>query len=415
MEDGPIHREVSGDEIGLYMSSDSRILIPSLLAQSVLSSHRSHTPTHLHTYTHTDTHRTAFMADFELIPHLPFDIAIDCLLRVPLYHHPALALVCRSWRALVSSSSFLQARLDSAYADHYAGLIQAVQCCQSASSTKIPIYAVSLYNPQSSWSRLPSIPDFPSGLPLFCQCAAVSGKLVIMGGWDPASWGVLRSVHVYDMVSAQWRRGSPMPSSRSFFTCVAIPGGRRCIAVAGGHDDAKNALRRVDVYDVDYDQWREMPDLNEERDECKAVVMDGKLTIVSGYPTESQGQFGSSGEVYDEDKSTWKIVDKMWPSGVSPSSAVTIAGELYACFDGKVMRRRLKDGQWQAVIELPQQIKILACTTSLTQSLFVAGYTAAGSTSIHAFTCSVLAPSWKVVEPASDFSGIFQGACTMVL
>ncbi|MCO5574735.1 hypothetical protein L7F22_028525 [Adiantum nelumboides] len=228
------------------------------------------------------------MAEPELIPSLPFDIALNCLLRVPLHYHSSLAQVCHSWRSLASSPSFLHTRHSLGYTDHYACLIQASHA--PSSSGKTPFYGISIYDSKRhSWHRLPPIADFPDGLPLFCQCATVGCKLVLLGGWNPSSCAVLRSVYVYDFSTGLWKRGSSMPSSRSFFACSAIDGS---VVVAGGHDDLKNALRTAEMYNMEKDEWEALPDMNEERDECKAVVMGGKLVVVSGFSTELQGQFG---------------------------------------------------------------------------------------------------------------------------
>lgn len=43
-----------------------------------------------------------------LIEGLPHDVALRCLAFVPFYLHPTLELVCRSWRAVISSGEILE-------------------------------------------------------------------------------------------------------------------------------------------------------------------------------------------------------------------------------------------------------------------------------------------------------------------
>lgn len=69
-------------------------------------------------------------------------------------------------------------------------------------------------------------------------------------------------------------------AARSFFACAVVD---RLVYVAGGHDNQKNALRSAEVYDPEADEWRALPPMAEERDECQGVAQDGRFCVVSGY------------------------------------------------------------------------------------------------------------------------------------
>ncbi|GLT68107.1 hypothetical protein SLA2020_403660 [Shorea laevis] len=60
----------------------------------------------------------------QLIPGLPDEIAMDCLVRVPYKFHSNMKLVCQSWRSLVMHASFYQERRRSGTAEHLVCLIQ---------------------------------------------------------------------------------------------------------------------------------------------------------------------------------------------------------------------------------------------------------------------------------------------------
>ncbi|XP_073013481.1 F-box/kelch-repeat protein SKIP20-like [Typha latifolia] len=254
-----------------------------------------------------------------LIPGLPDDVAIDCLARVPHRFHSCLRHVSRGWRDLVTARDFFQHRDRIGAAEDLIFLVQAKDEGDGggrvasgeggkAAESLPPVYGVTLYNAtDGEWRRS------PAPVPLFAQCAAAGGKLVVAGGWDPATLEPVAEVRIHDLFSGIWRRGAPMSSPRSFF---AIAAAGSTLFVAGGHDGAKNALRTAEAYDVAGDEWTPLPDMAEERDECQgAVVGTGGFMAVSGYATERQGQFGETAEWYDESGGEWRKVEGVWESG----------------------------------------------------------------------------------------------------
>ncbi|KAJ0840337.1 putative kelch-type beta propeller [Helianthus annuus] len=139
---------------------------------------------------------------------------------------------------------------------------------------------------------------------LFCQVASCEGKLIVMGGWDPASWEPLRDVFVYEFTTRKWTQRVDMPSTRSFFASSAYNGN---VYVAGGHDENKNALRSV---------W--------ERDECEGVVVGSEFWVVSGYDTDTQGRFKNSADVLDMKTGIWRRVEGTWGSSRCPRSCLAV-------------------------------------------------------------------------------------------
>ncbi|KAL0359360.1 UNVERIFIED_CONTAM: F-box/kelch-repeat protein [Sesamum angustifolium] len=173
-----------------------------------------------------------------------------------------------------------------------------------------PRYGISLFDPVTmSWDRLPPVPKYPDGLPLFCQVVSTEGKLILIGGWDPSSWEPVRDVFVYEFTTQKWSQCADMPSTRSFFAVGAVEGK---VIVAGGHDESKNALRSAWVLDMKEEEWCELGRMREERDECEGVVMGSEFWVVSGYGTETQGAFKRSAEVYGMGKGEWRVEEEAW-------------------------------------------------------------------------------------------------------
>jgi len=71
------------------------------------------------------------------------------------------------------------------------------------------------------------------------------------------------------------------------------------VRIARGHDEDKNALRSVLLYDVADDKWVPLPEMAKECDEYKLILQHGWLYIIRGYSNETQGCFKRSGKAID--------------------------------------------------------------------------------------------------------------------
>ncbi|CAI0406515.1 unnamed protein product [Linum tenue] len=264
----------------------------------------------------------------ELIPGLPEEIAMECLIRLHFTAHGVASGVCRRWRQLVRSREFYYHRKQTGHTRKAACLIQALQAPESEPSGDKPVgparYGVSMFEPVSgSWERVDPVPDYADGLPLFCQVTSSEGKLVVMGGWDPADYHPVSHVFVYEFTTRSWRRGRSMPGARSFFAAGEFDGK---VVVAGGHDENKNALKTAWVYDVKGDEWTELPAMSQERDECEGAVVGSEFWVVGGYRTESQGEFEDSAEAIDlGGASEWRRVEGVWKAGQCPRSCLGVS------------------------------------------------------------------------------------------
>lgn len=268
----------------------------------------------------------------ELLPGLPEELGLECITRLPYSTHRLASAVCRRWQQLITSRDFYHHRRKAGLTRVLACLIQALPPAYSPSGWKLcssPSYGITVFDSLSqSWERIAPIPEYPDGLPLFCQIASSEGRLVVMGGWDPDSYDPIVDVFVYDFTRCAWRKGRDMPSKRSFFAIGASDGR---VYVAGGHDENKNALKSAWVYDLRRDEWSELPPMNQGRDECEGLIAGGEFWVISGYDTERQGMFDGSAEALDLESGEWRLLDQAWEAGRCPRSCVGMEK------DGKLM------------------------------------------------------------------------------
>ncbi|KAE8678391.1 Ureide permease 2 isoform 1 [Hibiscus syriacus] len=259
-------------------------------------------------------------------------------------------------------------------------------------------YGIAVFDSvRRSWDRLAPVPKYPNGLPLFCQLASCEGKLVVMGGWDSVSYDPVTDVFIYDFMTRQWKQGKDMPSKRSFFAIGAYSGR---VFIAGGHDENKNASRNAWVYDLRKDEWIRLGELSQERDECEGVVMIGEdeFWVVSGYRTESQGQFDGSADVYGLKSGEWRRVEGVWEPDQCPRSCVGIG----------------KYGKLLNWTELNPVVLVGACGIPLGGRVLITGSEYQGAP--HGFYMAEgQNGKLKKLDVPHEFSGFVQSGCSAEL
>ncbi|KAL4304502.1 hypothetical protein GQ457_10G028670 [Hibiscus cannabinus] len=295
----------------------------------------------------------------ELVPGLPNELGLECLTRLPYTAHSLAFRVCHRWRDLLQSRDFYDHRKKLGYTQKVACLVQAFNAgivSGPKQPGELPSYGVAVFESSNRcWYKLPPVPKYPDGLPLFCQLASCEGKLVVMGGWNPVSYDPVTDVFIYDFTTQQWKRGKDMPSKRSFFAIGACSGR---VYIAGGHDENKNALRTAWVYDLRNDEWTQLGDLSKERDECEGVVIgEDEFWVVSGYGTERQGQFDGSADVFGFKSGQWRVAEGVWEPGRCPRSIVGIG----------------KDGELMNWAELDPAVRVGSCGIPLGDRVLVTG------------------------------------------
>uniref|UniRef100_A0A5B7BT57 F-box domain-containing protein n=1 Tax=Davidia involucrata TaxID=16924 RepID=A0A5B7BT57_DAVIN len=353
----------------------------------------------------------------ELIPGLPDDVGLECLIRVPYKHISSVASVCRSWKVEIELSEFWWHRKAAGFSRSVVVLAQArVDPTRTPGIMKClatPVYRLTVCELDTcSWSEMPPVPGYSGGLPMFCQVAGVGLNLVVMGGWNPVTWEVSNAVFIYNFVLGRWRRGADMPGgSRSFFACASDCD--RTVFVAGGHDDEKNSLRSALAYDVAKDEWSRLPDMAGERDECKGLFHGDKFHVIGGYHTEMQGRFERSAETFDVATWQWdQVQEDFLETATCPSTCVNSQdGRQYMCRgDGDVAV--LQNSTWQPVAELPAEVHNTSYVTAWQGKMLVIGSPRFGEPH-SAYALDLKSHTWKKVEAPEEYSGHVQSGCCL--
>ncbi|KAI4983748.1 hypothetical protein ZWY2020_025614 [Hordeum vulgare] len=228
-----------------------------------------------------------------LLPGLPDDLAIACLIRVPRGDHCKLKLVCRRWLRLLAGNYFYALRGRLGLAEQW------LYAFRSDGDGRV------------SWDVL-----------------------------DPAARG-----------GAAWREMPPVPgeyASAAGFSCAVLGGCH--LYLLGGRDPRRGAMRRVVFYSARSNRWHRAPDMLRRRHCFGTCVMGNRLYVAGGRRRRPQrgarrevvrqgarrGQQVLS-QVYTPEMDKWSTVatlDSMVTGWRSPS----------ACIDGRLYAADCKDG-----------------------------------------------------------------------
>lgn len=147
----------------------------------------------------------------------------------------------------------------------------------------------------SAWEALAPMPQGRYGH----RMVAVADRLYVVGGaagaradpgGEPAGLGD-GSILIYDLATAAWSAGAPMPLTRDHLSVVVVDDE---IWAIGGRSEGMNHAR-VDIYDPAADAWRLGPALPEATSGAAEALVNGWIYISGG-----------------EDPASGVIVDRHW-------------------------------------------------------------------------------------------------------
>jgi hypothetical protein len=111
--------------------------------------------------------------------------------------------------------------------------------------------SVETYDPVDDvWGKVANMSEPRDG----CAAVTCSGRLYVLGGNDKDR--PLESVEVFDPADGRWSYVAPMSRPRHGVAAVEITGKR--ILACGGWDGSQ-LLKSCELYDVELDQWSDMP------------------------------------------------------------------------------------------------------------------------------------------------------------
>lgn len=273
----------------------------------------------------------------DLIPGLPNDLAVACLLRVPRLFHRKLRLVCRKWYRLLTSNYYFSQRIQLGIAEEWIYVIKRDRDGRVVWQTFDPKYQL--------WQPLPPIPAEFSEV-LGFSCAVLCGYLLFLFGGKDRLKGSLRKVVYYSPRTNKWRHAPEMLRRRHFFASCVI---NNCLYVAGGEcEGIQRSLRSAEMFDPNKNKWCFISDMSTAMVPFIGVVYRGKW-FLKGLGPHRQVM----SEAYSPVSNEWSpILDGMVVGWRNPCTSLN--GQLYAldCPDG--CRLRVYDhtaGLWNKSVD----------------------------------------------------------------
>ncbi|XP_042498577.1 F-box/kelch-repeat protein At1g55270-like isoform X2 [Macadamia integrifolia] len=266
---------------------------------------------------HPSKHKTArgerSRNESPLLPGLPDDLAIACLIRVPRIEHQKLRLVCKRWYRLLAGNFFYSLRKSLGIAEEWIYVIKRDRDGKISWHAFDPIYQL--------WQPLPPIPGEYSEA-LGFGCAVLSGcHLYLFGGKDPLK-GSMRRVIFYSARTNKWHRAPDMLRRRHLFGSCVI---NNCLYVAGGESEGVHRfLRSAEVYDPNRNRWSFIAEMSTAMVPFIGVVYEGwrnPSTTLNGKLYALDCKDGCKLRIYDETTDSWsKHVDSKMHQGNSRAS-----------------------------------------------------------------------------------------------
>ncbi|XP_078162515.1 galactose oxidase/kelch repeat superfamily protein [Carex rostrata] len=288
----------------------------------------------------------------QLIPGLPDDVALNCLLRLPVKSHLSCRLVCRQWHNLFSSKShFFTLRKTLKLQSPYLFTLAYHRC-----TGKIEWRVFDLTH--LSWHSIPAMPCRDHACPRGFGCVSLPkiGSLLVCGGLVSDMDCPLHLVLKYDVCKNKWTVLPPMLSARSFFGGGVI-GGR--VYVAGGYSTNQFELNSTEVYDPVKGMWDPVAGMGIHMAASDSAVIDGKLYVTEGcaWPFFSSPR----GRIYDPKPNKWESMATGMREGWTGLGAV-YDNRLFVISEYERMRVKVYDMEsdmWDPVDgpPLPERVK----------------------------------------------------------
>ncbi|CAA0832937.1 F-box/kelch-repeat protein [Striga hermonthica] len=222
-----------------------------------------------------------------LIPGLPDDVALQCLLRVAVDQHASCRPVSRRWFSLFGSKErFFTLRKELGFHDPWLFVFAYSKCTRKIEWKVLDLTRL-------SWHSIPSMPCKDKVCPQGFRCVSIpkDGALYVFGGVVSDVDCPLNLVLKYEARKNKWTVMKKMITARSYFASGVIDG---MIYVAGGNSTDLYELNSAEVLDPVNGLWRPVSNMS--------VVIDGRLFVVTEHERTKV-------KVYDSGSDSWESVD----------------------------------------------------------------------------------------------------------
>ncbi|RZC92047.1 hypothetical protein C5167_027936 [Papaver somniferum] len=277
----------------------------------------------IHPSRHKPSREARSRNQLPLLPGLPDDLAIACLIRVPRNEHRKLRLVCKRWYKLLAGNFFYSLRKNLGMAEEWIYVMKRDRDRKILFHAFDPIY--------QQWQPLPPVPKEYSEALGFGSAVLSGCHLYLFGGKDPIK-GSMRRVIFYSARTNKWHRAPDMLRRRHFSGSCVI---NNCLYVAGGESEGGHrSLKSAEVYDPNKNRWSFISEMETAMVPFIGVVHDGKWFLKGLGPHRQV-----ISEVYHPETDSWNAVYNGMVAGWRNPS-ISMNGNLYAldCKDGCRLR-----------------------------------------------------------------------------
>ncbi|KAF1865356.1 hypothetical protein Lal_00004730 [Lupinus albus] len=224
-----------------------------------------------------------------LIPHLPDELSLQIIARLPRIRYLNLRLVSRKWKLTITSSELYKVRKELGTIEEWLYLLIKDE------DSKLHWHSL---DPRSQvWERLPPMPSF------------VDEEESRKGSSRVWMWNMVEGIRIAEVIRGFLGRKDAF-DEMPFCGC-AIGAVAGCLYVLGGFSKT-STMRCVWKFDPIQSTWSKVTSMSNGRAYCKTGILDNKLYVVGGV---SQGQAGliplQSAEVFDPSTETWSNVPSM--------------------------------------------------------------------------------------------------------
>lgn len=286
-----------------------------------------------------------------LIPGLPDDVALQCLLRVPVDKHAFCKAVSKRWYSLFGSKEqFFTLRKDLGFHDPWLFVFAYHKC-----TGKIEWKVLDLTH--FSWHTIPAMPCKDKVCPQGFRCVSIphEGSLFVCGGVISDVDCPLNLVLKYEARKNRWTVMKKMITARSFFASGVIDG---MIYVAGGNSTNLFELDSSEVFDPKKGTWASVSSMGTNMASYDAAVLNGKLLVTEGWFWPFY--VVPRGQIYDPSTNNWENMAIGLREGWTGSSVV-IFNRLFVVTEHERTKLKVYDSgedSWDVVEgpPLPEQI-----------------------------------------------------------
>ncbi|KAL9236715.1 hypothetical protein vseg_011351 [Gypsophila vaccaria] len=303
-----------------------------------------------------------------LIPGLPDDVALNCLLRLPVQSHGACRVVCKRWNLLLGSKErFFTRRKELGLRNPWLFVFTFHKC-----TGKIQWLVLDLVH--FSWHTIPAMPCREKACPHGFRCVGMpnEGVLFVCGGMVSDVDCPLDVVVKYDIYKNRWTVVNQMNIARSFFASGLIDG---MVYVAGGNSSNLFELDSAEVLDPNTGFWQPIASMGTNMASYDAAVLNGKLLVTEGWLWPFF--VSPRGQVYDPRTNYWENMAVGLREGWTGSSVV-VYGHLFVVSEHERMKLKVYDvdsDSWETVegSPLPEQICKPFSVNSCDSKIYVVG------------------------------------------